>query len=163
MHSVSVVGGGGDASPSQHCACSAEPRFDSLCVGGRSLCHAWNTWPPAFPFQRVMRVLHQQQLQTSCVCFRFIPPLQPHVLPHLLVRCLQKCGKQAPARSAERFVRQLRCDGETAPAAAARRLSCSCLRCGLPRLLVTRCCADCCVLCVRCGGRADAVSVVEDG
>lgn len=50
-----------------------------------------------------------------------------------------------------------------APAAAARCLSCSCLRRGLPRLRVTRCCADCGVLCVRCGGREDAVSVVEDG
>jgi hypothetical protein len=90
-------------------------------------------------------------------------PLQPHVLRHLLVRCLQEFVQQAPASSAERFVRQLRSDGETAPAAAARRLSRSCLRCGLPRLCVTRCCADCGVLCVRCGGREDAVSVVEDG
>ena len=91
--------------------------------------------------------------------------LQPHVLQHrhLLVRCLQKCEKQAPVHSAERFVRQLRRDGETAPAAAARRLSRSCSRCGLPRLCVTRRCADCGVLFVRCGGREDAVSVVEDG
>jgi hypothetical protein len=44
------------------------------CVGGRSLCHAWNTRPPAFPFQRAMRVLRQQQLQTSCACFRFLSP-----------------------------------------------------------------------------------------
>jgi hypothetical protein len=91
-------------------------------------------------------------------------PLQPHVLSHLLVRCLQKCRGQAPASSAGRFVRQLRCNGETVPAAAARPLSCSCLRCLLlPSLLVTRCCADCGVLCMRCGGRADAVCVVEDG
>ena len=37
------------------------------------------------------------------------------------------------------------------------------LRCGLSHFLFTRCCADCGVLCVRCGGREDAVSVVEDG
>ena len=49
-------------------------RFDSLCVGGRSLCPACHTRPPAFPFQRVMRVLHQQQQQTSCPCFRFLSP-----------------------------------------------------------------------------------------
>ena len=90
-------------------------------------------------------------------------PLHPHVLRHLLVRCLQEFVQQAPASSAERFVRQLRRDGETAPAAAARRLCSSCLRCGLPRLCVTRCCADCGVLCVRRGRREDAVSVVEDG
>ncbi len=121
------------------------------------------TRPPAFPFQRAVRVLHQQHQQLSCLCFPLSLPLQPHVLPHLLVRCLQKCYGQAPPSSAGRCVRQLRRDGETAPAAAARRLSRSCLRCGLPRLRVTRCCADCGVLCVRCGGREDAVSVVEDG
>ena len=31
--------------------------------------------PPDTPFQRVMRVLHQQQQQTSCPCFRFLFPL----------------------------------------------------------------------------------------
>ena len=30
--------------------------------------------PPDTPFQRVMRVLHQQQQQTSCPCFRFLSP-----------------------------------------------------------------------------------------
>ncbi len=76
--------------------------------------------------------------------------LQPHVLQHrhLLVRCLQECGKQAPAHSAERFVRLLRHDGETAPAAAARRLPCSCLRCGMPRLRVTRVAVQIAAYCV---------------
>jgi hypothetical protein len=41
------------------------------CVGGRSLCPAWNTWPSAFLFRRVIRVLRQQ---TSCLCFRVIFP-----------------------------------------------------------------------------------------
>ena len=44
------------------------------CVGGRSLCPARHTRPPAFPFQRVMRVLHQQQQQTSYPCYRFRSP-----------------------------------------------------------------------------------------
>jgi hypothetical protein len=31
------------------------------CVGSRSLCPAWNTRPPALPFQRVMRMSNQKQ------------------------------------------------------------------------------------------------------
>ena len=44
------------------------------CVGGRSLCPAWSTRSPAFPFQHDIYILHQQQQQTSvCVSF-FSPP-----------------------------------------------------------------------------------------
>ena len=111
------------------------------------------TPPSAFPFQR-----HRQQ--TSCLLFRFLSPVYPNVL-HLLVRCLHLRDKQAPAHSAGSLVRQLRRDGETAHALAC--LACLQFCCGLRYFCVTRCCADCCVLCVRCGGRADAVSVVEDG
>ncbi len=153
-----VVGGGGCASlPELHLRCRAS--LDSLCR--RQL---------AVPRMEHMAIRlpfsarHWRGASANVLCvFPLSLPLQPHVLRHLLVRCLQKCEKQAPAHSSGRFVRQLRRDGETAPAAAARRLSCACLRCGLPHFCVTRCCADCGVLCVRCGGRADAVSVVEDG
>jgi hypothetical protein len=113
--------------PSQHCACNAVPCFVVLVGLVRSPCPARNTRPLAFPFQRAMRVLHPRQQQTSCLCFRFLSPcINPHVLQHrhILVRCLQKREKQAPAHSAGRFARQLRRDGETAPAATARRLSC---------------------------------------
>ena len=148
--------------PSQHCACGHMHRFDSLCRWPLAVLRMEHT-APRLPFSaRHGRVASAETANVLSV-FPLSLPLQPHVLPHLLVRCLQKCCKQVAASSAGRFVRQLRRDGETAPAAAARRLSCSCLRCGLPRLRVTRCCADCCVLCVRCGGREDAVSVVEDG
>jgi hypothetical protein len=51
------------------------------CVGGRSLCPAWNTRPTAFPFQRAVRVLHRQQQQTSCLCFRFLSPCSPMSSP----------------------------------------------------------------------------------
>ena len=116
-----------------------------------------HTTAPRLPFSaHHARVASAATANVSSV-FPLSLTLQPHVLPHLLVRCLQACYGQAPASSSGRFVRQLRRDGETA------RSSCSCLRCGLPRLRVTRCCADCGVLCVRCGGRKDAVSVVEDG
>ena len=47
------------------------------CVGGARWCPAWHTRPPAFPFERVMRELHQQQQQTSCLCFRFLSPCVP--------------------------------------------------------------------------------------
>jgi hypothetical protein len=170
MHSLSVVGAGGLRFPPS--IALAVPCIALIrCVGGRSLSPACHTRTPAFPFQRVMRVLHQQQVPTATVLSVFpLKPFSPgppagysHVLRYLLVRCLHIREKQAPASSAGRFARQLRRDGETAPAAAARRLSRSCVRCGRPCLGVTRCCADCGVLCVRCGGRKNAVSVVEDG
>ena len=164
MHSVSVFAGGGLRllPPSQHCACGAMPRFDSLRRRPLAVPRMPHT-APRLPFSaRHARVASAATANVLSV-FPLSLPLQPHVLRHLLVRCLQKRGKQATAHCARSFVRQLRRDGETVPAAAARPLSCSCLRCGLPRLCVTRCCADCGVLCVRCGGREDAVSVVEDG
>jgi hypothetical protein len=148
--------------PSQHCACCAVPRVDSLCRRPLAVPRMPHT-APRLPFSaRHARVASAATANVLSVLPLSLP-LQPHVLRHLLVRCLQKREKQAPAHSAGRFVRLLRRDGVTAPAAASRRLSCACLRCGLPHLCVTRCCADCCVLCVRCGGRKDAVSVVEDG
>ena len=125
-------------------------------------CHT-DTAAACLPFSARRARVASAATATVLPLFPLSLPLQPHVLPHLLVRCLQKFLVPAPASSSGRFVRQLRRDGETAPAAAARRMFRSCLRCGLPRLLVTRCCADCGVLCVRCGGREDAVSVVEDG
>ncbi len=119
--------------------------------------------PPPSLFSASPCVLNQQQQQTSCLCFRFLSPCsrmssntfwsdactyaRNRPLPALLDAVYASCGATV----------------RRAPAAAARRLSCSCLRCGLPCLLVTRCCADCGALCVRCGGREDAVSVVEDG
>ena len=162
MNAFGSWGRGGDAPHSKHCACGAVPRFDSLCRRRLAVPRMEHT-APRLPFSaRHARVASAATANVLRV-FHLSPPLQPHVLRHLLVRCLQKREKQAPASSAGRFVRQLRRDGETAPAAATRRLSCSCLRCGLRCLRVTRCCADCGVLCVRCGGREDAVSVGEDG
>jgi hypothetical protein len=144
------------------------PRFDSF----RAFRHSCR-WPLAVPrtehtaarlsfSARHARVASAATAKVLSV-FPLSLYLETHVLRHLLVRCLQKCGKQAPASSAGRFARQLRRDGEAVPDAAARRLSCSCLRCGLPRLRVTCCRADCGVLCERCGGRENAVSVAEDG
>ncbi len=140
------------------------PRFYSLPqCGAVRHCLAFIRCVGALPFSaRHTRVASAAKANVLSV-YPLTPPLQPHVLRHLLVRCLQECIQQASAHSAGRFARQLRRDGKTAPAAAARRLSCSCLRCGLRCLRVTRCCADCGVLCVRCGGREDAVSMVEDG
>ena len=75
MHSVSVFAGGGLRLLPPPSIALAVPCLALIrCVGGRSLCPACHTRPPAFPFQRVMRVLHQQQQQTSCPCFR---PLSP--------------------------------------------------------------------------------------
>jgi hypothetical protein len=59
--------------------CGALPRlaFDSLtCVGGCSLCPAWNTRPPAFHFQRlrVMRVLYSSISKRLVFVSAFSPP-----------------------------------------------------------------------------------------
>ena len=155
--------------PSQHCACGAMRRFDSLCVGGRSLCPACHTRPPAFPFQRVMRVLHQQQQQTSCPCFRFLSPCSRMSSDTFWSdACRNSFNKLLQAQLNALYAS---CGATVRVTASVRRPplpplgACPAyvLRCGLPRLCVTRCCADCGVLCVRCGGREDAVSVVEDG
>ena len=74
MRSVSVVGGRGDAPPSQHCDCGAVPRFDSLCLRPLAVPRMEHTAESAFPFQRVKRNLNQKQQLTSCVCFRFLSP-----------------------------------------------------------------------------------------
>ena len=126
----------------------------------RMPCH---TRPPAFPFQRVMRVLPQQQQQTSCVCFRFLPPCsrmssdtfwsdacknaRSRPLPTVLNALYASCGVTV----------------RRPPLLPLGACPAHVLRCGLPCLRVTRCCADCGVLCVRCGGREDDVSVVEYG
>ena len=76
MHSVSVVGGGGvRLTPSIPLAmpCLALIR----CVGGGSLCPRMEHTATHCPFQRVMRMLHQQQQQTSCLCFLFLSPCVP--------------------------------------------------------------------------------------
>ena len=96
------------------------------------------------------------------VCFPAFSPLvsQCHPPSGPMLALTRETGP-CSAHSAGSLARQLRRDGETAHALAC--LTCLQFCCGLPRLVVTRCCADCGVLCVRCGGRADAVSVVEDG
>jgi hypothetical protein len=97
------------------------------CDSGLSLCH-----PPARrPFSaRHARVASAATANVVSV-FPFFIPLYPYVFRHLLVQRLHKREHPAPCHSAGCFARQLRRDGETAPAAAARRLTCSCLRCGL--------------------------------
>ena len=164
MHSVSVFAAGGLRLLPPPSIALAVPCLALIrCVGGRSLCPACHTRPPAFPFQRVIRVLHQQQQQTSCPCFRSLSPYSPmssdtfwsdacrnafnRPLPNVLEALYASCGATV----------------RRPPLLPLGACPCACSRCGLPRLCVTRCCADCGVLCVRCGGREDAVSVVEDG
>jgi hypothetical protein len=115
-----VVGGRGVRPP--HSIALAVPCPALIhCVGGGSLCPAWNT-PPSLFSALCTRVAPAATANVLCV-FPLSLPLQPHVLRHLLVRCLQIRGIQAAVHFARSFVRQLRRDGETAPAAAALRLS----------------------------------------
>ena len=55
--------------------------------------------PPAFPFQRIMRVLHQQQQQTSRLCFRFLSPCSPMSYPTFWSdACRHAMGRPLQAR-----------------------------------------------------------------
>ena len=167
MHSVSVFAGGGlrlIPPPSIALAANAVPCVALIrCVGGRSLCPACHTRPPAFPFQRVMRVLHQQQQQTSCPCFRFLSPCSRMSSDTFWSdACRNARNRPLPTRL-EALYASCGVTVRRPPLLPLGACPAHVLRCGLPRLRVTRCCADCGVLCVRCGGREDAVSVVEDG
>ena len=102
---------------------------------------------PPLPQQRRSVLSTAGSLPLSLPLKAFLP--LHHVLRLLLVRCLQICRRQASARAAERYLRQLRPDGETSP-----RCSCCAVFCMLGcRAPVTRCRADCLVLRERfCGG-----------
>jgi hypothetical protein len=55
--------------------------------------------PPAFPFQRVMLVLHQQQQQPSRLCFRFLSPCSPMSSPTFWSdACRHAMGRPLQAR-----------------------------------------------------------------
>jgi hypothetical protein len=91
--------GRGGAPHSQNCACGAVSHFDSLCRRPLAVPRMPHT-APRLPFSARHACVASAAAANVLSVFPLSLPLQPHVLRHLLVRCLQKREKQAPAHSA---------------------------------------------------------------